>query len=348
MLQHDSPTLSSVEAQQPANPTELMAESFNVQHHEDTLASQPIEVTPSQGTGGLMFHSLANVFPLIEGSEFEAFCEDISNNGQREPIVLFEGKILDGRNRYRATVALNIEPRIEEYTGDNPLEYVLSMNMYRRQLTVAQRSIIAAQIVCREPSTDDAGDDEPGHLQPGLGLAQAATLLGISERSISSASRVARTGSDALLNAVKSGKVKISTAEYVAKLDQEEQDDLIACGAKAVRDKAREMRLERSRRDAAKPNQAEMIPEGKAPVGEPLISNTNEPALKDSAKAMFAFAKVARRRGQSPAVIAELILREIETSDSPDTEAEEIIFATEVAAKLRERMIQIALVETAR
>ena len=240
------------------------------------------------------------------------------------------------------------QPQIEQYTGGNPLEYVLSMNMYRRQLTVAQRSIIAAQIVCREPSTDDAGNEEPGHLQPGLGLAQAATLLGISERSISSASRVARTGSDALLDAVKSGKVKISTAEYVAKLDEEEQDDLVAAGAKAVREKAREMRLERRKRDVTKQHQADMNPEEKAPPGEQLISKTNEPTLKESTKAMFAFTKVARRRGQSPAVIAELILREVVTSDSPDTEAEEIIFATEVAAKLRERMIQIALVETAR
>lgn len=333
-----------------------------MQEQQTTLQSQNLtEQEPGQefthGPGGaldapaseqLQFHPLANVFPLIDGSEFEAFCEDISNNGQREPIVIFEGKILDGRNRYRATRSLNITAKTISYEGENPLEFVLSMNMYRRQLTVAQRSIIAAQIVCREPDQAQAEQGDASSLHSGIGLAQAATLLGISERSISSASRVARTGSDALLDAVKTGKVKISTAEYVAKLDHEDQDNLIAAGAKAVRDKARQMREHRSKREAASPTQKESTDKVSASTGEPLSGNPGEPAFRESARAMFAFANAARRRGQSPAVIAELILREIDASGSPDTEAEALLFATDVAAKIRERMVQIALTDAAR
>ena len=48
------------------------------------------------------FHPIANVFPLVKGEEFKQFKKDIKTNKLREPIVIYEGKILDGRNRYNA------------------------------------------------------------------------------------------------------------------------------------------------------------------------------------------------------------------------------------------------------
>ncbi len=48
------------------------------------------------------YHELASQFPLMSDLEYEALRQDIANNGLNEPLILFEGKILDGRNRYRA------------------------------------------------------------------------------------------------------------------------------------------------------------------------------------------------------------------------------------------------------
>jgi hypothetical protein len=63
------------------------------------------------------FHPLANVFPLIEGAEFDELVADIKANGLNQCIELYEGKILDGRNRYRACLAAGVEPLAVQYRG---------------------------------------------------------------------------------------------------------------------------------------------------------------------------------------------------------------------------------------
>ena len=52
----------------------------------------------------LEFHPLANLFPLIEGAEFDDLVADVKINGVRDPIRIFQDKILDGRNRHRRRI----------------------------------------------------------------------------------------------------------------------------------------------------------------------------------------------------------------------------------------------------
>jgi hypothetical protein len=56
------------------------------------------------------FHPLANVFPLIEGAEFGELVADIKANGLNERIEMYEGMMLDGRNRYRVLARLRHSP----------------------------------------------------------------------------------------------------------------------------------------------------------------------------------------------------------------------------------------------
>jgi hypothetical protein len=58
------------------------------------------------------------------------------------PIVLFEGKILDGRNRYNACKQAGVSPQYREFEGGNPWQYVWDHNGQRRNLSGEQRAAL--------------------------------------------------------------------------------------------------------------------------------------------------------------------------------------------------------------
>jgi hypothetical protein len=104
------------------------------------------------------FHPIANLFPLLEGGEFSALVEDVGARGLNESIVLFEGMILDGRNRYRACTVAGIEARYREINFGSYAEaraYVISANIHRRHLTVEQRRELVEKLLKADPEQSD-------------------------------------------------------------------------------------------------------------------------------------------------------------------------------------------------
>jgi DNA-binding Lrp family transcriptional regulator len=101
------------------------------------------------------YHALANLFPLMEGVEFDGLVADIKLNGLREPIVTYEGKILDGRNRYRACIELGAAPGLTEFSGDDPKAFVISANIRRRHLSAEDKGKIIADLLKADPSRSD-------------------------------------------------------------------------------------------------------------------------------------------------------------------------------------------------
>lgn len=86
-------------------------------------------------------HPAADAFPMMDAKRFEELKADIQNNGQKVPIVLCDGMILDGRNRAKACAELGIEPKTEVFSGD-PWSFVWSLNGTRRDLVAEQRYLI--------------------------------------------------------------------------------------------------------------------------------------------------------------------------------------------------------------
>jgi len=92
----------------------------------------------------LSLHHLCTLFPRLTGQEFESLKNDIRENGLREPIIIHEGMILDGGNRYRACIEIGIEPGVMKFGGGNLVSYVISANLHRRHLTPGQQAAIVA------------------------------------------------------------------------------------------------------------------------------------------------------------------------------------------------------------
>lgn len=182
----------------------------------------------------LEFHEYANLFPLIEGKEFDELVEDVKAHGVREPIVLYNSKILDGRNRYRAAQAASVEYDTEEYNGDDPLGLVVSLNLKRRHLTESQRGVVAAKLATMTHGGDRKTDQDANlHVD----RTTAATMLNVSTRTVADATKVINEAAPELVAAVESGKVAVSAAAQATKfMDADEQRKSVADGtlAKAV------------------------------------------------------------------------------------------------------------------
>ena len=86
-------------------------------------------------------HPAADAWPMMDDGRYSELRADIEMNGQREPITLCDGMILDGRNRYRACVELDIDPLTREYAGD-PWAFAWSLNGARRDLEATVRALI--------------------------------------------------------------------------------------------------------------------------------------------------------------------------------------------------------------
>ena len=91
-------------------------------------------------------HTLCSLFPRMSDFDLACLKLDIQKNGQREPIILHDGKIIDGQNRYRACQELRIDQLFREFIGKDVAAYVLSVNLHRRHLTPSQQAVIVASV----------------------------------------------------------------------------------------------------------------------------------------------------------------------------------------------------------
>lgn len=187
-------------------------------------------------------HEYANIFPMMTDAEYAELKSDIAAHGQIEPIYLFENKILDGRNRYRACMELGIPPQCETFqpNGISALDFVISKNLKRRHLTGGQLAMLAVELEpyfaksAKERQRDSIKQrDEKGRAKPvsqkveqldnGKASEQAARAVGTNRQYVSDAKRIA-AHSPELVEPVKRGEMPLKEAAKVARKAQKQNE----------------------------------------------------------------------------------------------------------------------------
>lgn len=218
---------TSVRATESIQHDESFDASFDAERSTSNLLSQTQELT---------FHPYANVFPLLEGKEREELIADVRAHGVREAIWVCGGQILDGRNRWLAAKAANVPCATREYQGDDPVSFVVSLNLQRRHLDESQRALVATELA----SLKRGANQHVG--TPTLTQQRAAQLMSVSRDSVIQARKVRQAGAPELVAAAMRGDVSINAARELATLPQDLQAEIVAAGPGTMREVAASLR----------------------------------------------------------------------------------------------------------
>lgn len=166
-------------------------------------------------------HPAATAFPLLAGDEYQRLVDDIRVNGLLDEIVLYDGLTLDGRNRERACEDAKVKPRYRNYTGDDPIGFVVSTNLYRRHLNESQRAMAAERLATLKHG-------EKRGKSASLTVGDAAGMLKVGERTVKQARQVRNDAEPEVVEAVERGELSLNRASEIAKLSRDQQAEALA------------------------------------------------------------------------------------------------------------------------
>jgi ParB-like chromosome segregation protein Spo0J len=252
--------------------------------------------------GAKDFHELANLLPMIGTEAFAKLRTDIEKYGLLEPITLWDGKILDGRNREKACRELGIEPKYVEYTGNDPVGFVLSKNAHRRHLTPSQLGMLAVKLAGLSKGRPDLNASA-------FTQDEAAARLGVSKRILQFAQKVHSEAIPEVATLVEAGLLTVDKAATLAKATPEEQRDAVAAverGEKCPTFKTQDSKGKNSKESSLENQLSDQL---KAALGHPKDSPERSDALIELFKMLIddAFPKRVPREEFLQGIVAECV-----------------------------------------
>ena len=159
-------------------------------------------------------HQIANTIPSMSEEEYQLLKQDIKKNGLIEPIIVFENKILDGRNRYRACQELGIKPKFKEYAENDPADYAISLNIKRRHLSPSQLACMAVDFLpffkesAKERQLRKSVTQKIGEQKKGEATEKTAAIIGSNAEYIRQAEKLQKEDLE-MFEKVKNNKISL-------------------------------------------------------------------------------------------------------------------------------------------
>ena len=202
-------------------------------------------------------HPYSLIFPSMSREEYSQLSTDIAKNGLLEPITVYQGMVLDGRNRDIICHNLGITPKIVEFTGTDQqaLDFVISKNLHRRHLSASQRAMVATSFLVhfeeigKQAMCAGGGDKKsPENRRNGSGVAilphpipdnnksraKAAKAVGVAPSYVSDAKTIA-IKSPAMAERVKTGEITIPKAKQLLQEERSDGEDDVNPGVEIIR-----------------------------------------------------------------------------------------------------------------
>lgn len=185
---------------------------------------------PEEKYAGLGYptHRYADYVPVADDKDQYALRESVKAIGLVEPIVLFQGAILDGRHRFKACSVAGVEPRFVEFEGDEEaaLQFVLAKNVARRQLTTIQKLNLREKLMPEIARLKAAAQERKDLGQPvvegGRVDEAVAEMIGVSretQRQFDAVKKIAEVNDDAkdFLSAMLNDEMSVKAAYTATK-----------------------------------------------------------------------------------------------------------------------------------
>lgn len=170
----------------------------------------------------MRLHELADLFPQMSEGEYNALRDDISKRGQIEPILLYKGRIVDGRHRLRACRELGIEPKTTEWQDDEDslVQHAIALNIHRRHLTTSQRAMVASKL-----ATLKRGQHAVAEISASQD--EVSKIFAVSPDSIQFARKILDSGKRKVIDEVFSGQKTVSKAYREIKAEDSHKKRII-------------------------------------------------------------------------------------------------------------------------
>jgi ParB-like chromosome segregation protein Spo0J len=174
-------------------------------------------------------HPLADAFPMMTDEEFQGLKKDIQENGVRHPVVVFEGKILDGRNRKQAAQELGLacpERKFDVDRDGDPAAFVASENIHRRHLDRTALTLAAEKLataMAGRPRKNVSADTDSPEAEAAVTVKEAARLLGVAEPSVRKVRKVRKDAVPEVVEAMEQGQLTPTAAVNLSRKPKEEQ-----------------------------------------------------------------------------------------------------------------------------